>query len=321
MTTNALEIVSSDVYLARAAFDATRINKAANFDAEAGFAIQQLGRKDYTLTVGMNARQSVVDAVVNVAAIGVSLNPARKQAYLVPRDGRICLDISYMGLMDLAIEAGAIKWAQAALVYQNDTFTLHGLDKAPTHSHDPFSKDRGECVGVYCTVKTNAGDYLTHTMTYADALAIRDRSAAWKSNQSGPWKTDQAEMVKKTCVKQAYKYWPKSEGVDRAIQYMNEVAGEGIVTEREPFADDMDKLTADMVQLHYEEKNGVQAVKLWYENEWIQTSNEAREYAWLQLRDHSALRSSIKANKPTPPPLLTDEQSAALKQDAGMTRA
>ena len=60
----------------------------------------------------------------------------------------------------------------------------------------------------------------------------------------------------------------------------------------------LDKLVADMVQLHYEEKNAVQAVKLWYEDKMIQGSNDAREYAWLQLKDYSALRSAIKANKP-----------------------
>lgn len=301
--TNALETISSDIYMCRAAFDSTRVDRSSNFDAEAGFAIQLLQRNDFAMKTAMGARQSVVDAVVNVAAIGVSLNPARKQAYLVPRDGRICLDISYMGLMDLAIQAGAILWAQAALVYSTDTFTLHGIDKAPDHSHNPFSKDRGDVVGVYCTVKTRNGDYLTHTMTYADALAIRDRSSAWKNGQKGPWKTDEAEMVKKTCVKQAYKYWPKSEGVDKAIQYLNESGGEGIVTEREPFADDMDKLCADMVQLHYEENNSIQAVMEWYNSEWIsgaKASNEAREYAWAQLRDHGALRSAIKANKPGP---------------------
>ena len=60
----------------------------------------------------------------------------------------------------------------------------------------------------------------------------------------------------------------------------------------------LDRLVADMVQLNYEEKNTVQAVKLWYENNLIQSSNDAREYAWMQLKEYSALRSAIKANKP-----------------------
>ena len=77
----------------------------------------------------------------------------------------------------------------------------------------------------------------------------------------------------------------------------------------------LDQLVSDMVQLHYEEKNAVQAVKLWYDSPLIQNSNEARERAWLQLKEYSALRSAIKANKPEP------DDAAALKQKAGFARA
>jgi len=80
----------------------------------------------------------------------------------------------------------------------------------------------------------------------------------------------------------------------------------------------LDKLVSDMVQLSYEEKNTVQAVKMWYDSKQIQSSNEAREYAWMQLKEYSALRSAIKANKPQPLDAATDEQ---LKKIAGYSRA
>jgi recombinational DNA repair protein RecT len=180
------------------------------------------------MRIAMESRQSVVDAVVNIAAIGISLNPAKKQAYLVPREGKICLDISYMGLMDLAQATGSVKWAQAALVNELDTFTLQGLDKPPMHVFNPFSKDRGPCVGVYVTVKTIHDDYLTHTMAIDDVHAIRNRSQAWVKKKSGPWATDEGEMIKKTCVKQAYKYWPKTERLETAIHHLNTTNGEGL---------------------------------------------------------------------------------------------
>ncbi|STS93447.1 RecT protein [Klebsiella grimontii] len=59
----------------------------------------------------------------------MSLNPAQKLAYLVPRKGAICLDISYMGLMHIAQQSGAIKWCQSAIVRKNDQFHREGLDK------------------------------------------------------------------------------------------------------------------------------------------------------------------------------------------------
>ena len=225
---NALTVISSDIYAQRETFGAALIDTSISFDREAGFAIQQLSKNDYMMKAAQNNRQAVVDAVINVAAIGVSLNPAKKQAYLVPRDGKICLDISYMGLMDLAQATGSVKWAQAALVCETDGFTLSGLDKPPSHVFDPFSKDRGAIKGVYVTIKTVHDEYLTHTMTIDDAYAIRDRSSAWKSSKSGPWKTDEGEMIKKTCVKQAYKYWPKTERLETAIHHLNTENGEGL---------------------------------------------------------------------------------------------
>jgi recombination protein RecT len=233
-TANALSIISGDIYASRDQFDGALVDRSISFDREAGFAIQQLGKNDYMMKAAQNNRQAVVDAVVNIAAIGISLNPAKKQAYLVPRDNKICLDISYMGLMDLAQATGSVKWAQAALVHELDTFALTAIDKAPNHTFNPFSKERGLVVGVYVTIKTIHDEYLTHTMTIDEAYAIRDRSSAWKSwiakkaNSPGPWGTDEGEMIKKTCVKQAYKYWPKTERLEDAIQHLNTENGEGL---------------------------------------------------------------------------------------------
>jgi len=225
---NQIQIITDDIYSVRDSFAAVLSDRDLNFEREAGFAIQAISRNDYTMKIAVNARQSVIDAVTNIAAIGISLNPAKKQAYLVPRDGRVCLDISYMGLMDLAMATGSIKWAQAALVHEQDVFVLNGFDKPPTHNFAPFSTTRGPVVGVYVVVKTADGEYLTHTMDIASAYAIRDRSEAWKAKKAGPWKTDEGEMIKKTCVKQAYKYWPKTERLEKAIHHLNTDGGEGL---------------------------------------------------------------------------------------------
>ena len=238
---NARELIVGDIWSVEREFKAVCADKNLSFEAEAGFAIQTLMGNDYAMGIAQKNRQSVINAVTNIAAIGISLNPAKKQAYLVPRDGRICLDISYMGLMDLAMQSGSIRWAQCALVYERDDFALAGLDKQPAHKFNPFAKDRGALVGVYCVVKTCDGDYLTHTMSVQDVYDIRDRSSAWKAwiekKKKCPWVTDEGEMVKKTCIKQAYKYWPKGEKSGRlesAIHYLNEQAGEGLHREEAP---------------------------------------------------------------------------------------
>lgn len=204
------------------------------WEKESQFAIQAFQKNDYLAKIAMSNPASTQNAIINVAAIGITLNPAAKLAYLVPRDGGVCLDISYMGLMHLAQQTGSIRWAECNIVYSNDTFKRRGVGQAPLFETDEFG-DRGEPVGAYCTVKTADGDYLTETMRKEDILAVRDRSAGWraykKNGKSCPWVTDELEMWRKTVVKRGSKYWPKVERLDRAIDYLNET-GEGI--EKEP---------------------------------------------------------------------------------------
>ncbi|WP_445394244.1 recombinase RecT [Stenotrophomonas maltophilia] len=229
---NQIVTIEDSVYGTKDSFASVLTDRSINFEREAEFALQTLYSNDYAMKIAMQNRSSVIAAVVNIAAIGISLNPAKKQAYLVPRDGKICLDISYMGLMDLAIDSGSIRWGQAELVYENDTFGLNGIDQQPTHIRNPFAKDRGEVVGVYVVVKTADGDYLTDAMSVEEINAIRDRSSAWKARiskqKSCPWLTDWGEMAKKTVVKRAYKYWPKTERLDTAIHHLNTDGGEGL---------------------------------------------------------------------------------------------
>lgn len=229
---NALQVISQEIYGIRPSFEAVAVDRSINFEREAGFAIQILGNSDYALTVAMNNKQSVIDAVTNVSAIGISLNPAKKQAYLVPRDKKICLDISYMGLLDLAIASGSIMWGQAELVHESDDFRLNGFDRPPTHERAPFAKNRGAIVGVYVVAKTHSGDYLTCTMTTDEVDDIRNRSSAWKAflekKKSCPWVTDYGEMAKKTVIKRAYKTWPKTDRLDQAIHFLNTDGEEGL---------------------------------------------------------------------------------------------
>lgn len=228
---NSLQIIQDDIYSTRERFEKMS-GGALNFEREAGFAIQIVTANDYAMRVAMDNRQSVINAVTNVAAIGISLNPAKRQAYLVPRDGKICLDISYMGLLDLAISSGSIMWGQAELVYEQDRFELNGFDKPPLHNRNPFAKDRGPVVGVYVVVKTRDGDYLTTCMSIDEVYDIRDRSSAWKAwvekKKKCPWVTDEGEMTKKTVIKRAYKLWPKTDRLDTAVHFLNTEGGEGL---------------------------------------------------------------------------------------------
>ncbi|QLX25124.1 recombinase RecT [Citrobacter freundii] len=195
-------------------------DQSVTWAKESQFAIQYFQRNDYLAKTALSNPISAQNAIINVAAIGITLNPASKLAYLVPRDGMVCLDISYMGLLHLAQSTGSIKWGQCKLVYSNDTYESNGLDTAPTHKYNAFG-DRGDVVGGYCTVKTADGDYLTEEMSLAEIKATEATSKA----KNGPWKNFWEEMARKTIVKRASKYWPRAERLDNAIHVINEDEG------------------------------------------------------------------------------------------------
>lgn len=209
-----------------------------SFDAEKGYAIQLLENNPYLMKAAMENKGSLLQAITNVASIGLSLNPAKKQAYLIPRNVKIgnnwitkvFLEPSFVGLCDLATQSGTIKWVQAKAVYSSDKFEYRGVDTEPLHTYDPFKKpeERGEFTGVYCIAKTVDGDYLTEMMSAEDVYSIRDRSEAWKKNKTGPWATDPIEMAKKSVVRRAFKMWPKSPEMERlhnAVDISNQNEG------------------------------------------------------------------------------------------------
>ena len=81
-----------------------------NFAREANFALQILEGNKY---LQGSKPESIRNAIVNVSLTGLTLNPALKYAYLVPRkigsDLHCILDISYIGMIKLLTDAGAVK--------------------------------------------------------------------------------------------------------------------------------------------------------------------------------------------------------------------
>ena len=231
-----------------------------NFKKESEFAMQLLEKNNFLVSTARRNPTSLKNAIVNIASIGLSLNPAERHAYLVPRDGMVCLDISYMGFCQLATEAGSIDWVQAKLVHRNDSFETSGLSKEPLHNFNPFG-DRGECVGVYCVAKLKTGEYLTEIMSIGDCHSIRDRTSAWKAFESGkakscPWFTDEGEMMKKTVIKRAVKLWPKinMDRLNNAIHVVNEHEGIDFDQEKRDRADEVAAQDQKQIEADYAQR-------------------------------------------------------------------
>ena len=201
-----------------------------DFAKEAEFALMQLIKNDYILDVARKNPDSLYSAISSIASIGISLSPAEKLAYLVPRkiNGQqaICLDISYMGLCKLATDTGRVQAIKAELVYENDTYDYKGFDVDPNFSANPFG-DRGKLIGVYAKAILTPVDGVTRVlvenMAIDEVFAIRDDTEAYKAvlKKHGEdsyqfknlgWVKYEGEFVKKTVLKRACKTLPKSDG-------------------------------------------------------------------------------------------------------------
>lgn len=299
MSTNMLQVVEADIYGLAPNFNKVLSDSNIKFEREAEFAIQILSGNEYALKLAFGNRQSVINAVTNLAAIGLSLNPAKKLAYLVPRDGRICLDISYMGLVELAVASGTVLWVKAELVRAADRFVLNGYDKPPTHDFLPFDKDRGEIVGVYCVAKTASGDYLTDIMSIKEVYEIRDRSTAWKAyiekQKKCPWVTDEGEMIKKTIVKRASKMWPKTDRLDKAVHHLNTDGAEGLAQDN----DEPERMVFDLQGLLYKVENAQNLTIL--ESVWrhgAKAAEEARDKKGYVAFKQAVINRKTKLEEP-----------------------
>ncbi len=209
----------------------TELSKQAgvpvSWQIEANHARQLIEKNDYSMKVANSNPKSLRDAIINVATVGLSLNPAQALAYLVPRDGNIVLDISYIGLLKLATDTGMVVWARAEMVHGSDRFKANGPAAMPDHEYDPFS-ERGDFRGVYCIAKLHNGDILAEFMSAQQIYDVRNTSMAYLKAKKGPWVTWFDQMAKKTVIKRAFKTWPKTDGSERlaeAIGILNEHEG------------------------------------------------------------------------------------------------
>lgn len=227
---NAVAVIQntiSNIMSQEVLFTEALLKNTVNWKQEMQFAIQHVQKgstaqkPSYLCATAASNPTSMQNAIINVAAVGISLNPASKFAYLVPRKNEVCLDISYMGLMYLAKKSGAIKTVEAKLVYAADNYQNNGTGEKPTHTSNTFAKDKGEVVGAYCI---SSNDNIYWYVEEMDRAALDKVKNASSSGDKGPWKTWPEEMMRKTVVKRASKYWQCAE-VDRAVSVLNEHEG------------------------------------------------------------------------------------------------
>jgi recombination protein RecT len=200
-----------------------------DFWREASFAMQHINNNAYLATADKN---SFIKAVLNVAQVGLTLNPVMKEAYLVPRYNakKKCvdavLDPSYQGLCKLITNTGTVKSITAHVVYEGDEIDYDIAFAEKVRSHKPYytvGKKKGDVLFVYTIAIMHDGTILSEAMGKDEIHDIRERSESYKSFKDGKtksciWVSDEAEMMRKTVIKRHFKYLPKSKNVEHAFK-------------------------------------------------------------------------------------------------------
>lgn len=177
-------------------------------------AKRQIMRNDYSMKLASQNPQSLYDAIMTAAIIGVDLTEGKRQGWLVPRDGGIAFQVGYKGIEAVHQRLGVIQRLVVRTVHQGDTLAWSGDDQEkPIHTADWFNdKARGDMVGAYAITYFPDGSYQVMSESIeAINRDHRDKSDSWKNEKSrkfSPWSNHIKAMVEKTMAIIASKQWP-----------------------------------------------------------------------------------------------------------------
>lgn len=209
------------------------------FMKEISFAIQHIHKTPLLLKC---TQVSILRSVINLAQVGLTLNPVSKFAYLIPRyngktkEMECVLEPDYRGFCKLLTDSGAVTSLTANVIYEGDKAIVDLASPEKVKEHIPYfmvGQGKGKIIAVYSIATLPDGSKHFEGMSYGDVLEIRDRSESYKAFMAGKiptciWVSDEQEMCRKTVIKRHYKYLPKSQGMEKfekAVELDNELHG------------------------------------------------------------------------------------------------
>jgi len=196
------------------------------FAVESGY-VDQIMAKDEKFQ--QCSDESIQQAMMSSAMIGLSLSPQLQHLYLIPRKNGQQMEaqllVSYRGMMEVVNRTGHVLSVKAKVVYSNEPFEyLEGTTTELRHKPIPDAKKRGKMIGAYCVAKLQDGELMVEYMD-ADMMEKVKNASESKNSPYSPWNKWPEEMWKKSVVRRAWKYWPKSLGLDGLVEVMNRYEG------------------------------------------------------------------------------------------------
>lgn len=183
-------------------------------------------------------QSSVIETISRASELGLDLSGTLGEAYPVPFNNRVkdqwfkqcTLIIGYRGLAKLARQSGEIARIDADVVYEHDKFVFRKGTNGCCEFEPNWRGDRGPAIGAYAYTQFKDGGEQYDFMTVGEIDEIRKRSKSGNDrngNPVGAWKSDWAEMAKKTVFRRLSKWLPLSaEKFQQAIEIDNNDFGD-----------------------------------------------------------------------------------------------
>jgi phage RecT family recombinase len=167
---------------------------------------------------------SILNAVVSMAALGLSPDPLLGQAFILPYKTQAQLIVGYRGWIALLRQSVPTAELWSNIVYEEERFEVTaGLERSIVHVPERPSKRGDQIVAAYAVLRFR--EYQDMEVMWAEDIeAIRDRYSPSYKSSSSPWQTASEEMYKKTVIRRLMKRQNLSETLSRAVG-MDEVPG------------------------------------------------------------------------------------------------
>jgi recombination protein RecT len=162
--------------------------------------------------------ESILNAINQAASLGLEINSATGEAYLIPYKTTATLVPGYKGLVKLATRSREVQAIEARLVYdgEKDFDVFYGTESRIEHKPDFDIKREANAVRfAYAVAKLPNGGTTFEVMTRLQLDAIREGSSG--KNQA-PWTQHREEMYRKTVTRRLCKYLPMSPELAQAVE-------------------------------------------------------------------------------------------------------
>lgn len=244
---------------------------------------------------------SVFGAVLNAASIGLTLNPALGQAYIVAYNTKVGenewkslaqLQIGYRGYVDKMYNTGHVLSVMPNVVRFGDAFEYE-YGTTPYIKHTPTSDEKKAITHAYCVVNLRGGVQMFEICTAAtiERLRLKNRSQTDKNGDNSPkdaWKSDYAKMALKCPIRQIVPYLPMSENLELLLSY-----DEQIVRPQYDKKGNVEAVKSDKEPHQEAELTEIEIEKIQISAQWLSNQKEAIDKMLNGITEHKEGKDKI----------------------------